>query len=173
MISDRLHIDAAMKLAHPEIAATPEVAFVARCFKERDRIARMQMIWLDLLQSGLPYPEWEHDSTWFYMRDVTQYVEISAEIDEEATVKMFARIVKWARARGYGIKKTYEDDKFQLIIDVGDKVSFYFRAAREVMCERVVVGQKTVPARPEEPEQLVDVHEWRCEKLSFLGVETE
>lgn len=61
------------------------------------------------------------------------------------------------------VEKDYFGSTFVLKKNFGDRVSLEFNASREVVCKRVVVGKKLVPARTikEHEEEIV---EWVCDE---------
>lgn len=67
-------------------------------------------------------------------------------------------------------EKQYGDEFFHLNHSFGPLVQLQVASKRDVVCERVVVGQKTIPAHggytiPPAEEQIVDVVEWKCSPI--------
>jgi hypothetical protein len=76
-------------------------------------------------------------------------------------------------AKAFGSAEKYFDEySFQLQRKFGDKILLRTYSSRETVCERVKIGEKTVPAhvvpaKPAEEEKyveeaVVDVFEWKC-----------
>ena len=66
--------------------------------------------------------------------------------------------------------KQYVGDFFWLKKKFGDTVLFEITSDRNTVCERIVTGTKTIPARPEcilpaSPERAVEIVEWRCSPI--------
>lgn len=57
------------------------------------------------------------------------------------------------------VEKEYQDNFFIIRKNLNEHARVDFNIAREEVCERVVVGQQTIPARAE---QVVDIVEWHC-----------
>jgi hypothetical protein len=69
-----------------------------------------------------------------------------------------------ARVMG-GFKKTFSDSHVGLLKRFSKTLSMEAYVLRDRICERVVVGQKEVPAQaaiPASPAHMEDVVEWRC-----------
>jgi hypothetical protein len=89
---------------------------------------------------------------------------------------------EYARAFG-AAEKVYNDYSFNLVKKFGSLVSLQTYHSREAVCERVKVGEETVPgyvkpAKPAEPEVYVETHtrekfEWRCPEFSLLKPKEE
>lgn len=73
-----------------------------------------------------------------------------------------------AGTRGWGrLEKKGQGDFYFLRKEFGSEVRLDANVRREVLCERVKVGERVVPAQPErilpaEPEKVEDVYEWKC-----------
>jgi hypothetical protein len=74
-------------------------------------------------------------------------------------------------------EKDYSSDYFKISKDFSERVSLYFIAARETVCERVVVETRVVPEHviPAQAEQIVpekteEVVEWRCAPLLAASI---
>jgi hypothetical protein len=64
-------------------------------------------------------------------------------------------------------KKDYTEGFVNIDRRFGDHVRLHISAERQTVCERIVVGQRIVPAHdeytvPAEPEKTVDIVEWKC-----------
>jgi len=92
--------------------------------------------------------------------------------NEERTLNLLAKVVKYARSMGYDVEKDYQYDNFtvKVWLDREAWITVEYYTKREAVCEAKVVGQKVVPAKPAEPPKVVDVIEWECSKLSLLGL---
>lgn len=179
MTRDKLVTAAMLHQMHPDIfEATPEVAFLAKCWKEQDDMQVRRNFWMDAYLDGMPV-DWvfnnSYMSTFQTVCNVTVYVEGSyTEIDVEATTKRLAQVVKWARSRGYGVTKRYEDTDFNIDLEVpGTKSRMTFYTSRQAMCTRKFVGTEVIAAKPAEPEKVVDKYDWECERIAFLGIDTD
>jgi hypothetical protein len=67
-------------------------------------------------------------------------------------------------------EKVYGDEYFWLNKDFGSHVRFTGCSQRTTVCERIVTGKRVVPAEPAhlipaQPEQEIEVVEWRCHPL--------
>lgn len=149
---------------HPDIfpADDPTVKFVLTMWEKQDRDKKKWEFWYSCLEAGLPYNDYLATSC-----DVTQYDE-KYKVDVEATTKVFARIIRWARSQGYAVRKEYESSTFDVYITLDDDSEYNFYTNRETMCTKRHVGTKVVPAVPE---TVVEEYEWNCEKIAFLGVD--
>lgn len=103
--------------------------------------------------------------------NVTQYDD-AYNIDEQATIKVFAKVVKYARGLDLPVKKDYGSNDFNLRIQVSEEpdVEITYYANRDIMCTKVHIGTEVIPA---EPEKVVDKYNWECEKIAFLGIDTD
>lgn len=165
-------VDAHCHQMHPDLfEPSDETKFILKMWDDQDQIRAKQDFWIDALQAGLPSPLDTWTTTWFSSVAITQRNELY-QIDEKATVKLFAKIVKWARSKGYSIEKKYDYDFRVCVGNIpGIKDTMDFTAEREVMCKKVFVGTKVIPYQPPQSEKVVDNYDWECEKLSFLGIE--
>jgi hypothetical protein len=93
----------------------------------------------------------------------TTYDDGEAKIDEAGTKE---NIRKFLDAVG-DCEKDYSDDQIVIIKKYSDgSVMFKGEVDRNIMCKRVVVGQKVIPAREA---QTVDEVEWVCaDNVSLL-----
>lgn len=98
------------------------------------------------------------------------------DVDVPATEELLRKIVKFARSKGYAVKKKYSDDDLKIVVtlrQMGEKPSYKdivatYTASRKVVCAKVT---KTV----HHEEQVIEAHdeevtEWECRKVSFLAV---
>jgi hypothetical protein len=72
------------------------------------------------------------------------------------------------------VEKLYSDDYAWIRLHFGPYVEFSISTMRKVICERVVVGKKVIPARPEtvipaSPERTEEEIEWRCHPVMTAG----
>lgn len=145
--------------------------FNRKCVDEVKRIMDVQHVWADALAYGVEIPYDAYRGATYH--NLAQYGSDPEThewiLDDAKTVKEFAKVVKWAKDRGYKVEKKYTEDDFNLYIEtpVG---SFNFYSTRKVVCKKIVTGTKVVPAQPEKIE---DVTEWVCEKVAFLAVDTD
>jgi len=85
------------------------------------------------------------------------------EAEQKATAAVIVKTLggKWN-------KRDHYEGKFAFAQTRGG-VDLFVQVTREAVCERVVTGTKTVtvPAKPAEPEQVIEreIVEWRCESL--------
>jgi hypothetical protein len=87
---------------------------------------------------------------------------LSAERKRTAAIDVIKRLG--------GGEKSWGGEFFSFIHEFAPGVTFTVHAERQDICERVVVGKKTVPASKEIvlsaiPEREVDIVEWRCAPL--------
>lgn len=80
---------------------------------------------------------------------------LAALVREAGTLKKLGRI---------------EDDTFELRREFSDNVFFRIVVDKKRTCERIKVGEKTIPAQPEtivpaKPQQVVEVFEWKCSPI--------
>lgn len=151
---------------HPDLfKPSPQVELILKFWESKDDWDAKAEFWLmacDELNLHMP------NSLISNGLQVTKYDE-NYNIDEAATIKEFARIVRWALAKKYAIEKDYEGAYFQINLTVpGMRNPVNFYTDRNVMCKKVHVGTEIIPATPE---RIQDKYDWECEKLSFLGVE--
>jgi hypothetical protein len=121
--------------------------------------------------TGVDLP-WSSERTSMY---VNVYGENDDEgnsvVDEEATLKVIAKVVQFASSKGHGIEKKYDDEDFRAVITLGEGITVSYIANRKVVCTPTVVGQKFIAAVVL-PAQTVDIIEWECDKLSFMAIDT-
>jgi len=117
-----------------------------------------------LEKNGVKLPDglWVSVGEWMNLTDTT-YEDGETKINEEGTKE---NIRKFLEAVGE-CEKDYSDDRIVIIKRFSDGSSMLRgEVDRSVMCKRVVVGQKVIPAREE---QTVDEVEWVCaENVSLL-----
>lgn len=142
-----------------------------KCREHFKALVGWQDFWRDALKEGIEIPYDAHGSVWNRYVNIAQHTLNDEtgkyELDVDATQKMFARIIRWARKNGWTVKKGYKDDEFTVsVTDIPDPVSnVQFYSTRQVVCERVQVGTKHVEAHDE------PVYEYLCDKVAFLTVE--
>ena len=117
------------------------------------------------------------DSTY---NNVSQYNEApteddpyNREFDVDATLKLMAKVVKFARDKGYEVTKDYDSSDFNVNVKIPYEpydITINYYCKRDAVCKAVVVGTKVIPARPAEPPRVENVLEWQCEKVSLLGL---
>jgi len=96
-------------------------------------------------------------------------------LNVDETLKLMAKITRFARSKGYEVTKDYDSSDFNLRIKLGDEfgyaVTYYCK--RDAVCTPKVVGKKVIPAKPAEPPRVEDVIEWECSKISLLGFDAD
>jgi len=94
------------------------------------------------------------------------------EFNEERTLNLLAKVVKYAKSLDLKVEKDHSGDDFQVKVWLDQEEWLYiiYYCKREAVCEAVVTGQKVIPAKPAEPPKVVDVIEWECRKISILGL---
>ena len=140
-----------------------------KCQKHLQKTIAIQAIWIDAAAHDIEIP-WDAASGGNYV-NVAVFEEDeetgNPELNEDKTKVEFAKIIKWARSKGYEVEKKYDDDTFNLWIDPKDdlvwKLNFY--STRQVVCTKRVVGTKVVPAKVQE------IVEWDCEKIAFSAMD--
>lgn len=103
------------------------------------------------------------------LRDLADFLDAHPDVrlnDPSHMVYVFSRDTLAAIARIGGWRKVYTNDYFNLVRDFDGGVSLQVFTDRASVCERVVVGTKTVPAVPEHQAEIV---EWVCEEASLLA----
>lgn len=80
-----------------------------------------------------------------------RYVTMHIFANSREEVASHARAATW--------EKVYNEDWFSLHKSFGEDLSLDVATSRDLVCERRVVGQRTIPAQPE---RTVDVVEWDC-----------
>jgi hypothetical protein len=172
MTHDQLVVRAMLRKMHPDMFETsPTIDYILKCWDQRDKIQVMQEFWISAFEDGiLTIEAFEYMMTWTSTISVTCYDE-RYNIDVEATTLAFAKIVKWARSKGYGVTKDYTESSFYIRLTVpGVKGTVDFYADRDIMCTKRHVGTEIIPAQPE---KVVDKYDWDCDKVSFLGIDTD
>jgi hypothetical protein len=111
---------------------------------------------------GLPAPcVWAYGSSG-HVQVQWQLMNSDAKETQRETAKQIIRVI------GGHWKKDASTDQFTFERDYRG-ISLEIMASRSQICERIVVGTKTVviPAKPAEPEQTIEVDEveWRCEPV--------
>lgn len=144
--------------------------FDKKCREFFKTVVEWQDFWRDALDNGIDIPYDAHSSIWNRYVNIAQYAtndDGKYELDVDATQKMFARVIRWARKNGWTVTKEYKDDEFSITVkDIKDPISnVQFYSTRQVVCERVQVGTKHVEAHDE------PVYEYQCDKVAFLSVE--
>lgn len=76
------------------------------------------------------------------------------------------------------VEKVYGNEFAWIRLNFGPHVKFEINTMREVICERVVVGKKIIPARPPTvipaaPERTEEEVEWRCHPVMTAGSSVE
>jgi hypothetical protein len=103
---------------------------------------------------------------------------VGQEVDVEATNRIIAIIVQFARSKGYDVEYKHTDEEFFTTITIDkdeedsyNNVTVDYRANRSSVCTRIKktvhVEEKVIEAHDEE------VTEWDCRKVSFLAMDTE
>lgn len=165
---DKLVRSAYLHQMHPDLfEATEEIEYVLRCFKDRDDLQKKQEFWLEAHAAGIPLPN-KCLTTFSTHSDVTKKND-KHEIDVDATTKELARVIQWARSKGYTIRKEYTELYFYIHV-TADRIRYDFVADRQVYCKKVYRGTKVVEAQPE---SVVDVYDWECEKVAFTTIEVD
>jgi hypothetical protein len=100
-------------------------------------------------------------------------------INVDETNKQISRILKHAASLGFNVEKKYDDSDVHYIVmlekndgDSYNSITFEYIASRQSVCTKVVTGYEDVP------EEVIPAHkkettEWVCEKVSFLGMDTD
>ena len=151
--------------------------FHADCQLALQKLIANQEMWADAYASGIELPYDAFRGTTYANVAQHHYVPSGEDgtsewqLDEDETVKQFARIVKWARKNGYPIEKKYTDDEFSIDVDTENELigRVHFYSTRQVVCKKVVTGTKVVEAVPAHEEEEV---EWVCDKIAFMNVPT-
>lgn len=147
----------------------PAEQFIVKVLQDRERLDLVIDWHLKVLDAGLIEAVPSYVSTWSTMLPVTQY-DSNYNIDKDATVKLFARIIQFARQNDLKVTKEYDSSTFSVHVWLNNKVSVNYYASREMMCTKVYKGTKVVPAQPE---QVIDEYDWECEKIAFTEVEVD
>lgn len=92
---------------------------------------------------------------------------------DEARKKAIADLTRRLTRVGK-VEKLFGSDYAWIRLMFGPHVQFDISTNRELICERVVVGKKVIPAQPErvipaEPERTVEEVEWRCQPVLTAG----
>lgn len=66
------------------------------------------------------------------------------------------------------VTKNFESSYIEVKKDFGGNVKYEVNIHRDQVCERVVIGTRTVPASTS-PERVEDIVEWRCSDTAFLA----
>jgi len=148
------------------------VAFDEACRDGLAGLVKSQAFWRDAMENGVQIPfDAADDARPYRWINVAQYLNDRDEetnaypLDVEATQRELAKVVQWAKRRGWKIEKKYDDNDFKIILDdtpIG-RVEWY--STRQVVCKRIQTGTKVIPERVE-PE-----YEYQCDKVAFLKVE--
>jgi len=154
------------------IASEAVVSFDEACRDGLATLVKSQQFWRDALEHGVEIP---YDAAtdaraykWINLAKLSDEMDEESKaypLDVEATQREFAKVVQWARKRGYRIEKKYDDDDFKIILNdtpIG-RVEFY--STRQVVCKRIQTGTKVIP------ESVVPEYEYQCDKVAFLRVE--
>ena len=167
-----------MSATENKVTLTPVQKFQEKVAKERKRYDAI-VAWnlLAHVDAGIELP-YNGDCTYNGVT-VQEYDATTGDhiVDEDATVKILAKVIKYARKRGYKVEKNYNHN-FEVRITISGRddpagwIQTTYYAQRESVCTAKVVGQEVVPGYTE-PEKVVDKIEWECSKLSFLGVDTD
>ena len=102
------------------------------------------------------------------LRELADFLERNPTVPTPyagVTVDVFPRDREELRqvAAAASWEKVYSTNWFWLQKDFSGGVSLHVDLERDQVCRRVVVGQRTIPAQPAQPEQLVDEVEWMCD----------
>jgi hypothetical protein len=145
--------------------------FDDRCSKVLQTLTENQRLWRDALEYGveLPYGATSDASKRMY-NNLAAHFDYDEEtktmpLDVQETQRRFARVIRWAKKRGYTIEKKYDDNEFKVIVTTPDDRVIDFYSTRQVVCKQVQTGTKVIP------EQVVPVYEYQCDKVAFLSVE--
>lgn len=110
------------------------------------------------------------------LRDLADFLEDHPEVDVRYagwSFNLFPEDLAEIGRGGYGrLEKKVKGDWYCLIKHFGKHVTLEFNKSRELVCERVKVGEKIIPAEPErfipeqvipaKPERVEEVYEWKC-----------
>jgi len=111
------------------------------------------------------------------LRDVATFLEknpdiptpifttMNAYVKDREQVSQIARVGKW--------EKDVTDRWFYLRRRFNDDLVFEVNVEREMICKKVVKGTRVVPARPAEPEKVVEDFEWVCDESILAGKDHE
>ena len=92
------------------------------------------------------------------------------QLPHEQTINVFCdsaeEFTEQARALG-SVQKRDDGRYFTLRRTFGGVINFDLFTERDLVCERIVTGQRVIPATeaklvPAEPERIEDIIEWRC-----------
>lgn len=149
-----------------EPSQDPELASAMAVFRYREQVREATEFMHDLGVSDLGNAA--------SYRCITVWKEGAyGEVDIEASRIELARIVKLARAAGFYVEKKYDDSTFDIHVKTTTGALLMFYVDRAVMCERRVVGTKTIPAVEAQPEREVEEVVWDCEKISLLALDPD
>jgi hypothetical protein len=155
---------------HPANSPDMELVKYDRdCREGLEKLIKNQNFWREVLAEGIEIPYGASRSTGNAYVNVAKYHNTADEdgsypLDEEATIKEFARVVQWARREGYKVEKKYTDDEFKVILSETSIGRVEFYSTRQVVCKKVVTGVEIVP------ETTKEVYEYQCDKIAFLNV---
>lgn len=161
-------------------AATETERFKKRITLERDRLDTVSAWHLKVHEAtGLELP-YSPDAQWIYV-NVSEWnsEEQKYDYDKDKSLQNIAKIAKFAaREPGVGVKKNYQFEDFELICTIpsskDDTVTHevYYKAKRELICTKKVVGTEEVPEKVI-PARTKEIVEWECEPTSLLAIPTE
>jgi len=93
--------------------------------------------------------------------------EANGYVDEEATKKNLARMLRALKSLGAKIEKEYSDSTFSIKATFGSGLEFNVTTSRSAICEKKVVDRVWV-----EPSKghFREVVEWECEPVALMDI---
>ena len=149
--------------------------FDTKCVDRMNDIRAHQEFWREAIEHGIETP-WDATYGTSHYANLAQHLDTQDDegqypLDIEETQRQFARVVKWARKRGWEIEKKYKDDEFTIRVEGIPGVKYMeFYSTRQVTCKKVQTGTKHVDAVEAHDEP---VFEYQCDKVAFLSVATD
>jgi len=149
--------------------------FDEKCVARMNEIRAHQEFWREAIEQGIDIP-WDATYGTSHYANMAQHLdekdnEGQYPLDPKATQIQFARVVKWARRKGWKVEKKYKDEEFTIRVTEIPEIRYMeFYSTRQVTCRKVQTGTKMVEAvdAHEEP-----VYEYVCDKVAFLNVATD
>jgi len=116
------------------------------------------------------------------LRNMANFLESNPDLPVPYGMEFFSvwvhtkdEIAELVRGKGKWDKQAAES--YMYFRKTFGPINYDINISRDQVCERVVVGQTVIPARPATPEQVIDKIEWKCTPVldhevdEALGVE--
>ena len=101
------------------------------------------------------------------LRDFADFMETNVDLpipygEEYFNIWVYTKAEMSALVKGKGRWEKKAEANYMLFRKQFGTINYDINITRDRICERVVVGEEIIPARPAEPERVVEKVEWKC-----------